>query len=1167
MKINKIISLVIGLAIVTSSCTVNEFNEQVLPAGEYVRLSLSGGDGATAPTGSRAIWDDPNGKGSLSFKWETVEIDSDKTENLTLVVSDGVTALANQASATSGSTDPQQSHTGVAVTPNPGDAHRADFRTVRYYSTNDLNSARYVYAVAGKADVTVDDENDQHICKLAMPSSFTQSANQDPSFLRDYMYMYATAAYDVNQTTLRFKHIPATFRFIISNGSDNAVTLNSISLSVLGGGAVASKSTDVIFGWSGSDAALSSGAEAYETVSTVLSGAVTVEKGKKYTAYTMALPLASNESFRGKTLSFSAQSSTGESLSFFLDAETLANANGSGIYNWVGGKSYTIKLNIGDVAKVSGEVLSNKDITVSSTVEGTFTLRYVDAAGEPLADYAAICALDVDQIATYEAFVDSNIAPYSADAVGIYDEAGEKVGSLALNSLRMADNSGLQYRVGMLSDVHLNTQNSSYSDCFGDFENALKFFNSSAVNAALTCICGDITEHGTEAELARYQSIVSASSLPAAVYTTSGNHDATQGGINLSLWEQYTGKGLTFEVSKKLPNGKTDHFLFLGMKKWNFTEAYATEDINWLKYRLESYKNERCFVITHLFFPDRAGNMLEIYPVGNWLTGVQLNTLEQMCDKYKNSIWFSGHSHWKWDLQKFDQDANVYRNPEAGWSVHLPSCAKPSDSNGTTREEKTALSEGAVINVYENHIDVVGVDFISGLYLPIASYRLDTELQEMPETPIDDTYLTADKFTYNKGQELGEMSVEDVPGMPGYVDIIFSAPKQGYYVKNNTFITGYEDGSLGVDINVEYLECWTGWGTENAKEVSMVDYVGFYGALNSNNTNYHLASNSVCYPNAAQGVQFQTSSSCTGPYPIRLRMKARAEFYLKDDAELSDLYLTAADFYQNPDKNTGAIVTDVEGMPGYVDVIFDKTSQGFYTRNHTFTEGYDSDYQGVNITVEDMQCWTGWDEATQSGTKVSTIAKVGFYDGGYNLTTTGSCYVNAKYGVQFHTSSSCTGPFPIKIRMKVREEFYMKSGVTLPNYYINASDFSHNSKKVEGAIVKDVEGMPDYVDVTFTKASQGFYITNDTHSSSSNKVEITLEDAKVVSTDGTEVSSSVPAGVGFFGYDENGTEGYYMDTMTITKLGTEGVCFQISGSKYSGDYPITIRMKAKLIFY
>lgn len=1165
MKTNKIISVMLGLAAIASSCTIKEVNDNALPAGEYVRLSLSGGDGTKASSETtRAIWADPNGKGSLSFNWEAVDIESEDTEKLTLIVSSGVNALENQASSVSGSPESALTYTGSAVAPNPADAHLAEFKTVRYYSTNDLNSAKFIYAVAGKAEITVDEANDQHVCNLDMPSSFSQVENQDPSFLRDYMYMYATAAYNVNDNTrLKFKHIPATFRFIISNGTESAVTLNSVSVSVLGGGAVASQSTDVIFGWSGQDAALSFGADVYETVTTTLSGA-TVEAGKKYTAYTMVLPLASNESFRGARLSLSAQSSAGETFSFFLDGETLANANGSGIYNWVGGKSYTIKLNIGDAARVSGEVLSNKDVTVSSTVEGTFILQYLNASGEPLANYAPICTIDVDQMATYKDFIDANIAPYEATSVGVYDEAGEKVGTLELNSLRM-DKSELLYSVGMLSDVHLNTQNSGYSDCFGDFDTALKFFNSSAVNAAFTCICGDISENGIEAELKRYQEIVSENpSTP--VYTTSGNHDATSAGIDVSLWEQYTGKGLTFEVSQTV-NGKTDHFLFLGMKKWNFTEAYSEDDINWLKYRLERYKNERCFVITHLFFPDRAGNMNEVYPVGNWLAGQQLNTLQQMCDEYKNSIWFSGHSHWKWDLQKFDQDANIFRNPEAGWSVHVPSCAKPSDSNGTTREEKTALSEGAVINVYENHIDILGVDLISGLYLPIATYRLDTKLQEMEETPIDDTYLTADKFTYNKGQEFGEMSVEDVPGMPGYVDIIFSAPKQGYYVKNNTFITGYEDGSLGVDINVEYLECWTGWGTENAKEVSMVDYVGFYGALNSNNTNYHLASNSVCYPNAAQGVQFQTSSSCTGPYPIRLRMKARAEFYLKDDAELSDLYLTAADFYQNPDKNTGAIVTDVEGMPGYVDVIFDKTSQGFYTRNQTFTEGYDSDYQGVNITVEDMQCWTGWDEATQSGTKVSTIAKVGFYDGGYNLTTTGSCYVNAKYGVQFHTSSSCAGPFPIKIRMKVREEFYMKSGVTLPNYYINASDFSHNSKKVQGATVKDVEGMPDYVDVTFTKASQGFYITNDTHSSFSNKVEITLEDAKVVSTDGTEVSSSVPAGVGFFGYDENGTEGYYMDTMTITKLGTEGVCFQISGSKYSGDYPITIRMKAKLIFY
>ena len=147
--------------------------------------------------------------------------------------------------------------------------------------------------------------------------------------------------------------------------------------------------------------------------------------------------------------------------------------------------------------------------------------------------------------------------------------------------------------------------------------------------------------------------------------------------------------------------------------------------------------------------------MLNIYPEGNWLRGVQLNELKTLAAKYVNTIWFSGHSHWKWSLQQYDDDANIYRNQDAGWTVHIPSCAKPSDSDGNpgssyARQEKKDQSEGAILNVYENHIDVLGIDFISGKYLPIATYRLDTTLEEVEETPIDETVLTADKFTWYK---------------------------------------------------------------------------------------------------------------------------------------------------------------------------------------------------------------------------------------------------------------------------------------------------------------------------------------------------------------------------------------------------------------------------------
>lgn len=1022
MKINKILSLVLGLSVLATSCTLNEIPEQNLPADEFIRLTLSGGDGTTATPAqaTRATWEDPNGKGSLGFKWEEVAIDSDETDELLVIISNGDEALVNKE--TPEATGDGLTYTGMAVTPNGENQHLAGFETVRYYSTGDLNNAKYVYAVAGGADISVDAEAKKHVCNLQMPSTFVQGEDQNPSFLRDHMYMYASAAYNVGSSTrLKFNHIPATFRFIITNGTENDMTFESVSVSVVGGGAVASKTADVTFGWAADNAELSFGAETYEAVMTMLpDNGVTVLKGQKYTTYSMALPLADSDAFAGKALNFAAKCSDGKELTFLLDGESLANANGSGsgIYNWVGGKSYTIKFNIGEGGRTTGVMLSNKDITVASTVGGEFTLKYVDAAGNPLADYADICTMTVDDMAIYEDFVDANVAPFEADAIGIFDEAGVKVGSIEISAVR-ADDASLLYSVGMLSDVHVGVDTA-----VDDFANALNFFNST-VNAEFICICGDITENATEAEYTNYKAIVDANSPSRPVYTTTGNHDAKGDGVNETLWRQYTGQNLTFEVSRILPNGKTDHYLFLGMSYWNFTSAYLESNIKWLENKLEEYRNERCFVITHLFFPDRAGNMNEVYPSYNWLSGIQLNTLQTMCDRYKNTIWFSGHSHWKWSLQQYDDLANVCRNPESGWSVHIPSCAKPIDSNGATREDKVAQSEGAVINVYENHIDILGVDFISGKYLPIATYRLDTTLQEVEEKEevvLDETCITASGFVWNpeKGSattDAGTASVTDVPDMPGYVDVIFTGKSQGYYMTNSTFTPGVASPDQTVDITIEDLQCWTGWGTSTQAEVSTIEKVGFYSG------SYNLASTEDCIVyvktepgKEGQGVQFQTSSSCAGPYPIKIRMKARAQFHAEGEQKN---YISAENFSYNSVKEDGATVTNTDGMANYVDVTFTRKSQGFYITNSTHT----SSTRNAIVTIESAQ-------ALYDGVEVSMPGKVGFYQDEVNGSSTAYLMENRTItlkdgnGLPFQISSSYSGPYPITIRMKVEVEFY-----------------------------------------------------------------------------------------------------------------------------------------------
>lgn len=330
---------------------------------------------------------------------------------------------------------------------------------------------------------------------------------------------------------------------------------------------------------------------------------------------------------------------------------------------------------------------------------------------------------------SYNEFRNENIAPYNATKIGVYDSNNKKVGEVPVDNIK-PDFGERLYRFGLLSDVH--NQSDQTAESTEDLQRALAFFNEKE-SVSFTCICGDISQSGTAAEFQIYKTNVETKSPNTPVYTTVGNHDCGQGtsGLNLSTWNQYTGNhGQCFEITQG-----TDHFLFFGMNKWSFGSSgtpYLDSSITWISNKLEEYRNERCFVFTHLFFPTRAGNLNNIYPSGNWLGGTQLTTIQALNDRYKNAIWFSGHSHWKWYLQKYQDRANIYRD-NCGWCVHVPSCACPIDSDGSTRVEKPLESEGAIVDVYENYIDIRGMDLKNQKYLPIAQYRLDTTLVTVDE--------------------------------------------------------------------------------------------------------------------------------------------------------------------------------------------------------------------------------------------------------------------------------------------------------------------------------------------------------------------------------------------------------------------------------------------------
>ena len=487
----------------------------------------------------------------------------------------------------------------------------------------------------------------------------------------------------------------------------------------------------------------------------------------------------------------------------------------------------------------------------------------------------------------YDDFIKTNVAPYAASQIGVYNSNGERVGSIPLGDFKPAYGERL-YRFGVLSDVH--NESGQADENQDDIRNALNFFNQKE-DSEFTVISGDLTQTsystGTLAtEMALYQANLAAISNSTPVYPTTGNHDCPQSSdVDIDTFKSYAGISdlftsdatYSYEVTKTHTTSSgttvTDHFLFLGMRRYEFTSStYLDADITWLGNKLEAYKNDRCFVITHMFFPDASGNFQSIYPSGNWLSGTQLNNLKTLRSNYPRVIWFSGHSHWKWYLQSAEAQANIWPTSNVGrttaWCVHIPSCAYPIDSSvcnsslSSTRVGMAGQSEGAIVDVYEDYVDIRAIEFKGAndsdyvtRYLPIAQYRLYTAPEAGGSSGGEDDgyiYLTSSMVSINSQKVEGvTFSVNDTTHD---LTINFTAISQGILINDGNITT-----SSTCRIYFDSITFSDGSQTP-AK-------IGFYGT----DQQYHITSGDSDMDVTASGIQFNTSSrysSNGGTLPI-----------------------------------------------------------------------------------------------------------------------------------------------------------------------------------------------------------------------------------------------------------------------------------------------------------
>lgn len=322
---------------------------------------------------------------------------------------------------------------------------------------------------------------------------------------------------------------------------------------------------------------------------------------------------------------------------------------------------------------------------------------------------------------SYSDFIAQNVAVKDARRIAIFDRNGNRVGQIPINGLTPPNGKDKLYSFGALSDIHLQ-----YDTALEDFQRALTYLTE-VEHVAFTCVCGDLSSSGTATELTVYKDTIAEYSPDTPVYAMMGNHDV-RSDLMTSV-QEYTGHPNYYSFTYG-----DDVFIFVGNVADWVTQVISNAELQWLYETLEANRNKRCFLFEHIRPTNGCGNAKGIYKRSNIVDwgGTCGTVFESLLSHYKNVVFYHGHSHLKLYLQELDKQAN-YDCIRGSHSVHIPSLAVPRDIiDETTTTDVYAASEGYVVDVYPNGIHLRGRDFVKGEYLPIASYWLDTTLQEIP---------------------------------------------------------------------------------------------------------------------------------------------------------------------------------------------------------------------------------------------------------------------------------------------------------------------------------------------------------------------------------------------------------------------------------------------------
>ena len=460
-----------------------------------------------------------------------------------------------------------------------------------------------------------------------------------------------------------------------------------------------------------------------------------------------------------------------------------------------------------------GCVTQDNDIILygASLADDTYTLKY-ECEEAALAEYANICSLTISggADATYTGLIAENRAPVDADAIGVYDSQDHRIGSIPLATLSAANPGEKLYSFAAISDVHVGLPN---TDCIPNFMKATEYFETND-EIEFVMLGGDAVDNAVDtAQLEAYQSIVA--DLQKPIYLAAGNHET----VNLysegksyddvkAYFKQNAYPTINQELYYTIEQGN-DVFIVVGIYgSYNHDLTFSDAELLWLQETLEANKDKRCFLFHHYFPKEGSGDAVNLHTEFDGLRGYKGEIFYSMLSHYSNVIYFHGHSHEEFAVQEINE-MNTYDNLLGIHSVHIPSLVYTKTVVDSTLASNFAGSEGYIVDVYENAIILRGRDFVNDKFLPIATYLLDTTLQN----------VEADSYSDPTGTIVNKNSTVLKPGSGWYNS---TAAKST--ITKISFVESY---------NGAYDELWDASISENYKVTVYRDNTQLYIVSNN----------------------------------------------------------------------------------------------------------------------------------------------------------------------------------------------------------------------------------------------------------------------------------------------------------------------------------------------